>query len=495
MFFLNRDNKEPVRAIIDKFIDTGIEFKLQENVRKKDFDLPKNGSYKPEPIPNKGKELESILEEFKDKYLPSCENWSSVNFMGFPDAGNSVPAICASLLADLLHQNLANQQICGPSATFIEIDVIQWMRSVIGYPLNLEVKNVKQAGGVVIPGGTLGNAIGIMLARENVYGKSISEGLYNKDKKYIVVPKGIGHYSVKAAQMWLGCGNYLLEVDTKDFAYDIEILESVLKEHKNEIMCVIAYAGDSRTQTIENFEAVYRTVRAIDKNIWLHADACHGFALGFSKRHKSELRGIEKFDSISIDPHKALDVPYNLGILLVKDPDKIDSISTISDLILEEDFAFGQITPFIGSKAWYSLRLWFMLKNMGQDQIGKLIDRRIEIAKTLHEKLEKSKHFITLNEVKYNSVMFLYNPNKDSSIDELNDINRKIYSKILEEGKYYLHQFGILDRGVLKEGEILYPLRFMSGNPNIKSTDLDKMMDYVQSLGKIYANKSKGTRV
>jgi L-2,4-diaminobutyrate decarboxylase len=490
MFYLAKNNLRQVKLVINKFIDMGLNFKLQKKVRQNVFHLIKEGAYEPTSIPTKGKNINTVLREFEKDYLPSCVNWSSANFMGFPDAGNSVPGIGASFLADLLQQNLANQTVCGPSATFIEIDVIQWMRSIIGYPTKQKVTNVAEAGGVVTSGGTLSNAMGIMLARENTHKDATQKGLYDKKKRYVVVPKGIGHYSVKAAQMWLGCGNYLLEVDTKDYVYNTDSLKKTLRKYKSQIMCVVAYAGDSRSQSIDNFDKIHSIVRAVDKNIWLHADACHGFALGFSEKHKHKLRGIEKFDSVSIDPHKVLDLPYNISIFLVKNPEKINSIQTISDLILKENFAFGQVTPFMGSKGWHSLKLWFLLKNMGTDGIGKIIDSRIEIAQKLSEKLNKSKKFIVLNNVGYNSVMFLYKPNKIMSVTEINKLNQQIYTHMLNEGEYYLHQFSIPDRGVIQEGEILYPLRFMSGNPNIKEKDLDDLINYIQSVGKKYAYKS-----
>jgi len=489
MFYLTKSNLKQVKSVINKFINTGLSFKLQSKVRQDTFRLIKNGVYKPSRIPVRGKEINVVLKEFEKDYLPSCVNWSSVNFMGFPDAGNSVASICASFLADLLQQNLANQSVCGPSATFIEIDVIQWMRSIVGYPTKQNVNNVMEAGGVVTPGGTLSNVMGIMLARENAYKDVMHKGLYNKKRRYIVVPKGVGHYSVKAAQMWLGCGNYLLEVSTEDYTYNIDNLKKILQKYKGQILCVVAYAGDSRSQSIDNFEKIYSVVRSVDKNVWLHADACHGFALGFSKKHKYKLKGIEKFDSISIDPHKVLDVPYNMSIFLVKNPEKINTIQTISDLILKENFSFGQITPFVGSKGWYSLKLWFLLKNMGKERIGRLIDRRIEIAQRLSKKLNKSKNFIVLNKVGYNSVIFLYKPNDDTAIAEINKLNQQIYTHMLNEGKYYLHQFSIPDRGVIREGEMLYPLRFMSGNPNITVKDLDNLVGYIQSLGEKYARK------
>lgn len=78
-------------------------------------------------------------------------------------------------------------------------------------------------------------------------------------------------------------------------------------------MSVVAYVGDSRSMTIDNLMEIHRIVKETDENIWLHADACHGFSLGFSEKLKSRISGIELFDSISTDPHKVLAVPNQSG--------------------------------------------------------------------------------------------------------------------------------------------------------------------------------------
>ena len=83
-------------------------------------------------------------------------------------------------------------------------------------------------------------------------------------------------------------------------------------------MCVVAYVGDSRTMSIDNLQEIYNIVKGEDENIWLHADACHGFSLAFSKKLKSKVKGLELFDSISTDPHKVLMIPYTLSALLIK---------------------------------------------------------------------------------------------------------------------------------------------------------------------------------
>ena len=479
---LSKKNSKEAREFFSHIVDIGIEFKLQEEIYKKHITL-KEGKKLITPFPKTGKSLTNLLKEFQEDVLPYCTNFSSPNFMGFPDAGNSVAALGGSLLFNFLQQNLINQSFCAPSATFIEISVLQWLREIVGYK-NYKVNNIWDIGGIITSGGTVSNSIGILLARENKFPDTMSKGMYDPDKCFLVVPKGIGHYSVKSGQMWAGCGNRLIEVGTTDYRYDLGDLKAKVIENKNKIMCVVAYAGDSRTMTVDNFKGIAEIVRSIDPNIWLHADACHGFGLGLSNKLKSKIEGIEQFDSITTDPHKVLNTPYVISALLVKDPTKMKSITSMSDLIMQEDFAFGQITPFLGSKAWNSLKLWFVMKNLGKNKLAHLIDKRYELALYLSELIEKDKDFILLNEVEINAVALLYTRNIElQETAKLNEINKKIHKTLLEEGKYYLHQFSIPDSGKIKKGEIVYPLRFMCGNPNTTKRDIRNMINYIRDLG------------
>ncbi len=480
---LNKNNKKRAKRFFERIIDLGIEFKIQDKVTPKHLSIDV-GKKLITQFPAEGKEPEEILEEFVKEVLPYCTNFSSPNFMGFPDAGNSVASLGGALLYNFLQQNLINQSFCGPSATFVEIAVIQWLREVVDYK-NGDINDIWDVGGIITPGGTSSNTIGIMLARENRFPDAMSKGVDDLDRTWLIVPKGIGHYSVKSGQMWCGCGNRLIEVETKDFRYDLDELKKALETNKGKVMCVVAYAGDSRTMTVENFEEVAKLVKSIDPTIWLHADACHGFSLGFSPKLKHKIKGIELFDSITMDPHKVMVTPYVTSTLLVKDPQKLKTITSKSDLIMQEQFAFGQITPFFGSRPWYSLKLWFVMKSLGKKGLAELIEKRHELAMYLANRLRGDSDFILLNEVEINSVAFMYK--KDINLDDvekLNTINKEIHKQIIEEGRYHLHQFSIPDSGKIKKGEIVYPQRFMCGNPNTTEKEVNAMLEYVRSLGR-----------
>ncbi len=355
----------------------------------------------------------------------------------------------------------------------------------MGYINPNEVKNISDVGGVITGGGTTSNAIGILLAREHFHPGCMEEGI-NPERGYkLVVPKGIGHYSVKSAQMWIGAGNNLIEVETERYKYDQESLKRALGENEGEIMGLVAYAGDSRTMTVDNFGEIRDTVDESGQDLWLHADACHGFSLGLSERLKEKIDGIEEFDSITTDPHKVMGSPYTISALLVKNPEAMRTVASISDLIMQEDYAFGQITPFIGSKPWMSLKLWFAMQNIGRQGYEKIINERHDLAVQLSGLLKADEDFLLLNEVDINSVAFMFTGG-DGQLKpgRINEVNKKIHQLILDEGQYHLHQFSIPDPGIIEKGTILYPLRFMAGNPNTQYEHLQPMIEYVRKLGK-----------
>lgn len=483
MFILNEDSKDYAKNCFNTVIDIGIDFKLQQNFREKIFDdSMKDKLFE---MPYSSCDLETVLEKFKSDILPYCSNFGSTKFMGLPDAGNSIAGLSGTILSDFLQQNLINSTFCAPIATYMEIATIRWLREIVGYQNKKDIKNIWDVGGIITAGGTGSNSTAMLLARENHDKTTMKNGVRNPEDYKIILPKGIAHYSIKSSQMWLGMGNNIIEVPTIDYRYDLNELEKTLKENKGKVMCVVAYAGDSRGMTVDHFKQIHNVVKSVDENIWLHADACHGFCLGFSDKLKSKISGIELFDSISTDPHKVLMVPYAISALLVKNPEKFGLITTTSDLIMQEDYAFGQITPFIGAKAWMSLKLWFVFQNLGKQGISDIIEKRCEMANYLKNEIINSKHFVVLNDVDMNSVMFMYVKDKNNiDTEKTNNLNKKIKAKIDSDAMYYLHQFPIADdKGIIEKGKTVFPLRYVSGNDNISKTDIQNMLNYINKIG------------
>lgn len=435
---------------------------------------------------------DAVMADFVARVLPLCKNEASPQFMGFGDTGDDPLALAGTMLAALTQQNMINQSFDSPSATFIEIAVLRWLRDLLGYPNPAvsDVRTVWDVGGMVTPGGTTSNTVAMMLAREAKAPETMRTGVTDPGRMAVVVPKGIGHYSVKAALTWIGCGAHVIEVGTDGFRYDKRELARTLRRHREYVMAVVAYAGDSRTQTIDDLRSVNEIVREIGPGIWLHADACWGLLAAFSAGMREKIDGIAEFDSITVDPHKIMAVPYGLSALLVRQPAVIRTISTYSDLIMQEDFAFGQVTPFIGTKGWMSLKLWMMMLGRGRTGLAALADHRATLARRFAALVDDHPRLVRLNDPDLAAVVFAYLPSgigpgaiDDEGLRDVNDLNIAMHQRMLAEGQWHLHQFTLPDDlGRLRKGAIVHPLRFMANNPQLTEAHMREVLAYLDHL-------------
>lgn len=215
---LNKENEKYARKCFEEAIDMGVNFKLENKVREKIFS--KESMEELLKLPISESTPEDVLNDFNENILPYCTNFSNTKFMGFPDAGNSISGITGSIISDFMQQNIINSTFCAPIATYMEIAVIKWLREVIGYKIN-PINNIWDVGGIITYGGTGSNTTAMLLARENFRKNTMEYGVRNPEEYKILIPKGIGHYSIKSASMWIGCGNNVIEVETNDYKYNL----------------------------------------------------------------------------------------------------------------------------------------------------------------------------------------------------------------------------------------------------------------------------------
>jgi len=484
-------------AELCRIVKLGLEFKNRER-----FYSPAEGlspaEVMGEPLPRESTPLEDVEDALMKSYLPGMPNFGSPRFLGFPDAGNNLVGIAGAILADLLNVNLINSTFCSRIATEMEIAVIRWLRELIGYPAIPLPDSATGVGGAVLSGGTMCNYAAVLIARERAFPDTLKCGVrFDTARVKVIVPEGIGHYTIPASLAWAGLGSEnVLRCPISNFRYDQHALRTMLRKCSEgglKIIMVTAYAGDSRTMTIEDLRGVHDLLREIDPSIWLHCDGCHGTSLCFSESLKHKLAGIELWDSVSLDPHKVLSVPYPLSILLVKEPKSLAAVLSESDLIMRQHQSLGQVTPVLGSKAFHSLRLWLLMKVMGSRGIGQIIEDRCEKAAQFAELLEDHPRFVVLNDVSINSVVFLYVPEgirPPVAIDiaaRVSRLNRLIYERILAEGEFYVHSFiatDNLNKLGLGSDYTVNALRYMSGNPLATESVFRDVLVYLAELGK-----------
>ncbi|MFF4384564.1 pyridoxal phosphate-dependent decarboxylase family protein [Kitasatospora sp. NPDC001547] len=489
MHALTPDTLEQTTRLLQDVVTAGLAHKSAESVYAARATTAQLRVLLLSDLPDAPSSPKQIWREITDTVLPYCVNMNSPRFMGFGDTGADTASLAAALFAVLAQQNLINQSFCSPSGTFTEIAVLRWLRGLIGYsnPPTGQVTSVWDAGGITTYGGTGSNAAAMMLAREHAVPGTLARGVTDPGRFALIVPKGIGHYSVKSASTWIGCGAHITEVDTNAFRYNLSALARAVKTGRGHTMAVVAYAGDSRTQTVDHLRAVAETVREHDPDVWLHTDACWGLMCALTPRLNHLLDGIDQFDSVTVDPHKVLNVPYGASALLLRDPAALRLISSYSDLIMQEDFAFGQVTPFIGTKEWTSLRAWATLRALGRQGLAQMMDDRLERARQFADLVDARPGLLRLNEPDMCAVAFLVLPDDHDpqapDVERINHLNRAVHARILDEGHWHLHHFTIPDdTGRVRHGALLAPLRFVSINPRITEAHMAEVLDYVTAL-------------
>lgn len=484
--FLSQTNEKKIKQYLNDALAIVLKFKNREkvsNFKSCEYFLNKYV----EKLPEEEGSLD-ILKGIVGDLLDESVNFSSKMFMGFPDAGNSIAGIIGGIIESTCQQNLLNSDFSARSATFIEICTVRWCRELIGYQNDQKLTDIKSLGGVATTGGTCSNMYGLLMARKRAYPESFSRGLPKNASPKIFIPSDITHYSVSSSAGMIGLGTESIEkVKTKNFFLDLVSLENQLKKSKkngDQILSVVLNAGDSRTLTIDPLREAIEIVRSIEPLAWVHVDACHGGQLLFSHKHKERICGIELADSISLDPHKVFNLPYALSYFLFKDPREIEGFWTSSSLITSDPWALGQLTPNIGSKTWSTLKFYLLLKHLGAQQLGNVIDNRIEMANKFRAIVARNPHFKLLtNHSDLNSVPFFYARNSKTDFMQsesfLYALNEKIYKNMLRQGDFYLHGFPIRDDcnilGLGREHRV-FVLRYMCGNPTTQEEDLETLM-------------------
>lgn len=389
--------------------DKVINYESPENLRKiLDEKIPK--------APISKKQLIKLLNLIGGYSISQADK----RYLAFPDSGNSKYAIGGAIYSQFLNQNQIAFDRSAPIGTIIEIQLIEWLRELIGYktiPLE-KINMLSKVGGMWTPGGSLSNYISILTALNSKFPLIEKHGIASigVDKKpVILMTKGIEHYSYKSACSWLGLGSdAIVWVEPgENYTSSAKNLKNAIKgiEGNKVPFYVVAVAGNCRTSGLDDLEKMYEVCKKY--KLWFHVDACHGGSFLFSKKYKHLIKGIEKADSVSLDPHKSLFIPYSSSYILFKNSSRLSIFSRYPDKVNTKEYLdMGLITPFLGSRGFESLKFWLTIKGAGMNVLGKLIERRQKLASYWHALLTKNENIVILNDLDFYRISFVVFPKK-----------------------------------------------------------------------------------
>lgn len=354
------------------------------------------------------------------------------------------PSLVISQAAEVLI-NATNQSMDSwdqsPSATIIEIKLIEWLRTQVGY----------QAGdaGVFTSGGTQSNLMGLMLARDAFFarqGHSVQQdGLTGDLKKIKVFCSENAHFSVQKNMALMGLGyqsvtlvktDQFARMDVNDLAEKVALAQS----NGEQILAIVATAGTTDAGAIDPLRAIAQL--AAKHQIWVHVDAAWGGALLLSEKYRDYLDGIELVDSITLDFHKQFFQTISCGAFLLKESRHYE-LMRYQAAYLNSEFDEEAGVPNLVSKSlqttrrFDALKLWMGLEALGQKQYAAIIDHGVTLAQDVAQYVTAQASLELVMQPQLASVLFRFRPQSlpNASDAAIALLNQKIGDALLESGR------------------------------------------------------------
>lgn len=378
-----------------------------------------------EPSPEKGTDFESLLYFFMNKVIPVSINTPHPAYLGYIPGGGLYPSAIADFLGAATNR-FTGAWFAAPAAARLEANVLEWFAQWMGYP--------ESARGILTSGGSLANFSGVVAARKHLLGDDISRG--------ILYASNQTHHSVMKVAFLAGIPERnirLLDVDKNFRAIPDEFEKAIKKDEKNGMkpFFLVGNAGTTNTGAVDPLSELADI--ATKYALWYHIDAAYGGFFNICKEGKKILRGLERSDSIVLDPHKGLFVPYGSGSLLVKDGELLRRAHILTAEYLQDhttpegEFNASEYSPEL-SRSYRGLRVWLPLKLFGVKAFRENLAEKLHLTKWMYQRFLEEPGFECVAVPDLSVIAFRYHPQKGN----VDMFNRQLLEKIVKSQKLFL---------------------------------------------------------
>ncbi|AZA78237.1 aspartate aminotransferase family protein [Chryseobacterium sp. G0186] len=378
-------------------------------------------------LPASGYGTEEVLKIFNERFEPIMVGASGPRYWGFVTGGSTPASVAGDWLATIYDQNPQSVKGQGDISANIELETIQLLLNLLQLPKNF-------LGGFVT-GATMSNFTCMAVARQWL-GKEkgidvAKDGLYQS----LTVLGATPHSSSIKSLSLLGIGsNNMIRVKTEEGreAICIKDLEDHITKLNGEPFLLISSGGTVNTVDFDDFRAIKELKSKY--NFWWHIDAAFGGFAACSDAYKHLVEGWEYADSITVDCHKWLNVPYESAVFLIKEQYKILQVETFQNSNAPylgdplEEFGYLNVLPE-NSRRLKALPAWFSIMAYGKRGYQYIIENNISLAKQFGELIENSNDFKLLAPVRLNTVCFTLRDDKKQEdvgrfLERLNDTGK-----------------------------------------------------------------------
>jgi aromatic-L-amino-acid/L-tryptophan decarboxylase len=335
-----------------------------------------------EPLPLKGEPFADLLDLVFTKALPKGFGTAGPGYLAYIPGGGLFQSAVADLISDSLNRYVG-VWAAAPGLVQLEANVVSWFCEIVGYP--------KGSGGFFTTGGSLSNFSAVVTARRERLPEDFLKGiLYTSDQT---------HHSVQKAALLAGFppGNVRAIPADEKFRIRMDLLrEEIARDRAAGFtpFLVVGNAGTTNTGAVDDLEALADLCAG--ESLWLHVDGAYGGFFMLTERGRAAMKGISRADSITLDPHKGLFLPYGTGSLLVRDASTLGRAHGMDAHYLpsrpdeaDDDLVdFSHISPEL-SRAFRGLRVWLPFKLHGIGPFRENLDEKLDLALWATEELRK----------------------------------------------------------------------------------------------------------
>ncbi|HMA00904.1 MAG: pyridoxal phosphate-dependent decarboxylase family protein [Gemmatimonas sp.] len=406
-------------------------------------------------VPDEPLSLDALVETLRTIAFEHSTYTGHPGFMAYVSGAGTVPGAAADLLAAALNQNVGGYRL-SPAATEIELHLGRWFASRLGLP--------QTAGGYVTSGGAMAAFVALKAARDAKAGWSIRElGTRAGPPLTLYASAQVHDVHTRAADM-LGLGRDAVRSIVCDDALRMRpdaLASAIARDLRNghKPIAVIATAGTVSTGAIDPLEAIADICAA--HGLWMHVDGAYGGIAALTDALRPLFRGIERADSVALDPHKWLYTPQSGGAIVVRDLRSLADAFAIEPSYVHEDKALtnrGVDLYALGpqfSRGFHALKIWVSLLAHGWAAYERRIAHDVEIARYLYHRAAANPLLETIGpEPTLSIACFRYVPRElrgDPSAEPyLNQLNERLMAELQLGGRVYPSNAVVDGRFVLR---------------------------------------------
>ncbi|MCP5116315.1 MAG: aminotransferase class V-fold PLP-dependent enzyme [bacterium] len=413
-------------------------------------------------FPEKGRAPGEVLDQVGRDVFSTIMHVNHPRFFAFvPSPGGFVGAMADALAAGF--NVFAGTWVEGSGPATVELATLDWLRQVCGLP--------ETAGGLFLSGGSMANLTALAVARQ----VKLGEG----DDAAVIYCSNQTHSSVERGVRVLGfqAGQFRKLATGDDYCLSIEALKAAVAEDRasgRRPFAVIANAGTTNTGAVDPLDTLADFCR--DENLWLHADGAYGAAAALCERGKRILKGLDRVDSVSLDPHKWLFQPFEIGCLLVREAEQLKQTFQIMpdylrDVHRQQGVNFADYGIQL-TRSFRALKLWMSLQIFGVAAFRQAMEHGFNLAEAVEARLARNPNWEVLSPARMAIVSFRWAPAGHADA-ELNRINDTLASLLFTDATAAVTTTKL-------HGHVA--LRMCTINPRTTSADIDLTISRLEEI-------------